>query len=130
MPLRELRASAAAGARCTGAESYEGLVVRATLVAWPAALGGAGNASLLRQRDGVFVARFKHGRAAFVIATKFGNLRFGAGPPCSSTAVIHEQYAESVARLGCAPDLYYQHRPDLTRDVAEVMVDRSTGAPP
>jgi aryl-alcohol dehydrogenase-like predicted oxidoreductase len=65
----------------------------------------------------------KHGRAAFVIATKFGNLRFGAGPPCSSTAVIHEQYAESVARLGCAPDLYYQHRPDLTRDVAEVMAD-------
>ena len=65
----------------------------------------------------------KHGRAAFVIATKFGNLRFGAGPPCSSTAVIHEQYAESVARLGCAPDLYYQHRPDLTRDVAEVTAD-------
>jgi aryl-alcohol dehydrogenase-like predicted oxidoreductase len=65
----------------------------------------------------------KHGRAAFVIATKFGNLRPGQGPPNSSTAVIHEQYKESVARLGCAPDLYYQHRPDLTRPIEEVMAD-------
>jgi aryl-alcohol dehydrogenase-like predicted oxidoreductase len=64
----------------------------------------------------------KHGRAAFVIATKFGSM-LPPNAPSSSTETIHAQYAESVARLGCAPDLYYQHRPDLSRDVADVMLD-------
>lgn len=63
----------------------------------------------------------KHGRDSFVIATKFGaNLTTG---PDSSRAAIHAQYAESVARLGTTPDLYYQHRPDPRRDVAEVVAD-------
>lgn len=63
----------------------------------------------------------KHGRAAFVIATKFGNVLFQA--PCSSRDVIHAQYADSVRRLGCTPDLYYQHRPDPARAIEDVMAD-------
>ena len=48
----------------------------------------------------------KHGRGALVIATKFGsNLN---APPDSSLETITRMYAESVARLGTAPDLYYQ----------------------
>lgn len=61
----------------------------------------------------------KHGRAAFVIATKFGSSQ----PPCSSREVIASQYSESVARLGTTPDLYYQHRPDPARPTAEVVAD-------
>lgn len=64
----------------------------------------------------------KHGRDKFIIATKFGSSPTG-GAPDSSTATIHKQYAESVARLGCTPDLYYQHRPDATRPTAEVVGD-------
>ena len=64
----------------------------------------------------------KHGREKFIVATKFGS-RGAAGPPSSATDVIHAQYAESIARLGTTPDLYYQHRPDPTRDIAEVMLD-------
>jgi aryl-alcohol dehydrogenase-like predicted oxidoreductase len=63
----------------------------------------------------------KHGRDAFIICTKFGS--FLDGPPDSSTATIERQYAESVARLGTTPDLYYQHRPDPKRDVADVVGD-------
>jgi len=66
----------------------------------------------------------KHGRAAFVIATKFGGSAGGATPD-SSSAAIAQQYAESVARLGCAPDLYYQHRPDPARATTEVVAELS-----
>ena len=64
----------------------------------------------------------KHGRDKFIIATKFGSSPTG-GAPDSSTATIHKQYAESVARLGCTPDLYYQHRPDPKRSIKDVMAD-------
>jgi len=67
----------------------------------------------------------KHGRGAFVIATKFGS-SLPPQAPCSSTETIRQQYGESVARLGCTPDLYYQHRPDLARDIADVMADLKT----
>jgi len=63
----------------------------------------------------------KHGRAAFIIATKFGS--FLDAPPDSSLETMEKQYCESIARLGTAPDLYYQHRPDPKRDVVEVMKD-------
>jgi len=36
---------------------------------------------------------------------------------------MEAQFAESCARLGTTPDLYYQHRPDPKRDVAEVVRD-------
>ena len=62
----------------------------------------------------------KHGREKFVIATKFGITMQG---PDSSTETIQSQYAASVARLGCAPDLYYQHRPDPKRSMKDVMTD-------
>ena len=66
----------------------------------------------------------KHGRAAFVIATKFGIKMTPTGlSPDSSRDNIHAQYSESVARLGTTPDLYYQHRPDPARDVADVVAD-------
>lgn len=64
----------------------------------------------------------KHGRDKFVVATKFGLLPGGA-PPSSATDVIRSQYADSVRRLGCAPDLYYQHRPDLNRPIEAVIAD-------
>ena len=64
----------------------------------------------------------KHGRAAFVIATKFGS-QLPPNPPCSSTEVIRAHYADSARRLGTAPDLYYQHRPDLARPIEAVMAD-------
>jgi aryl-alcohol dehydrogenase-like predicted oxidoreductase len=62
----------------------------------------------------------KHGRKIFVIATKFGVTMQG---PDSSTEAMHAQYAASVARLGSAPDLYYQHRPDPKRSIKDVMAD-------
>ena len=66
------------------------------------------------------VGKAKNGREKFVIATKFGITLQG---PDSSTETIHSQYAASVARLGCAPDLYYQHRTDPKRSIKEVMSD-------
>ena len=62
----------------------------------------------------------KHRRENFVVATKFGVTRQG---PDSSTEAIHAQYAASTARLGCIPDLYYQHRADPKRSIKDVMRD-------
>lgn len=76
----------------------------------------------LHSEEIVAKAVAKHGRAAFVIATKCGLSPAGA-PPNSSTATIHAQYADSVRRLGTTPDLYYQHRPDPARDTADVARD-------
>jgi aryl-alcohol dehydrogenase-like predicted oxidoreductase len=76
----------------------------------------------LHSEEIVAKAVAKHGRSAFVIATKCGSSPAGKAPD-SSTATIKAQYADSVRRLGCAPDLYYQHRPDPARDTAAVAAD-------
>ena len=81
-----------------------------------------GHPTGLHSEEIVGKAVAKHGRDKFVIATKFGSVMPPAAPD-SSTATIRAQYARSVERLGTAPDLYYQHRPDLNRRIEDVMGD-------
>jgi aryl-alcohol dehydrogenase-like predicted oxidoreductase len=65
-----------------------------------------------------------HGRDKFIIATKFGIVPTleGTSVPNSAEACIRAQVQDSLTRLGIETiDLYYQHRPDPTVPIEDVI---------